>query len=401
MTTTSPTTTSPTTTGTTRPGAAKDAVVGVVPGEVVCPADAAELVEVLRTAAAGGRTVLAAGGRSKLGWAPAPRSADLLVDTTGLDRVVEHTAGDLVVVAEAGVRLSTLQEQLASAGQWLALDPPEPGATLGGILSANAAGPRRLRYGTVRDLLIGVTVVLADGTVAHSGGKVVKNVAGYDLGKLYTGAHGTLGVVASTTWRLHPVPAARRVVVLDLPDPLAAGPLALALARSTLTPTAVELRATTGGPASLTVLFEAIAESVTAQADAAVTLLGGGRQDAQLPEHFGDRPGTTEDLVLRLAFAPASLTAVLAALPPGTEVTAEACSGIAHVALPDAGALPALRTALLPHDGSAVVLSAPAQLRPTLEHWGPLGDAVALMQRVKDRFDPDRRLAPGRFVGGI
>ena len=92
---------------------------------------------------------------------------------------------------------------------------------------------------------------------------------------------------------------------------------------------------------------------------------------------------------------------MLAALPPGTEVTAEACSGIAHVALPDAGALPALRTALLPHDGSAVVLSAPAQLRPALEHWGPLGDAVALMQRVKDRFDPDRRLAPGRFVGGI
>src|SRR3712207_3801508 len=129
----------------------------------------------------------------------------------------------------------------SEAGQLLGLDPPEDGATLGGVVSANASGPRRLRYGTTRDLLIGITVVLADGTVAHAGGKVVKNVAGYDLGKLFTGAHGTLGVVASTTWRLHPVPPARRVVTLDLPDAAAAGPLSIALARSTLTPSAVEL----------------------------------------------------------------------------------------------------------------------------------------------------------------
>src|SRR3712207_590341 len=106
----------------------------------------------------------------------------------------------------------------SEAGQLLGLDPPEDGATLGAVVSANASGPRRLHYGTTRDLLIGTTVVLADGTVAHAGGKVVKNVAGYDLGKLYTGAHGTLGVVVSTTWRLHPVPPARRVVTLDLPD---------------------------------------------------------------------------------------------------------------------------------------------------------------------------------------
>ena len=151
------------------PGTAEDAIVGVVPTQVVRPTSVAEVCELLRAAHRDGRTVLAAGGRTKLGWAPPPSSADLLVDTTGLARVVEHTAGDLVAVAEAGVRLTTLQEQLGTAGQWLALDPAEPGATLGGILSANASGPRRLRYGTVRDLLIGVTVVLADGTVAHAG----------------------------------------------------------------------------------------------------------------------------------------------------------------------------------------------------------------------------------------
>ena len=386
------------------PGTLDDAIVGVIPTEVVRPSDVPELAQLMRVAHRAGHTVLAAGGRTKLGWAAAPTSVDLLVDTTGLDRIIEHTAGDLVVIAEAGVRLAALQAQLGTTGQWLGLDPPEQGATLGGIVSANASGPRRLRYGTVRDLLIGITVVLADGTIAHAGGKVVKNVAGYDLGKLYTGAHGTLGVVVSTTWRLHPVPAARRVVVLDLPDVLAAGPLAIEIARSTLTPTAVELHATIGGAGSLTVVFESIAASVAAQADAAVALFGGGHHSDGLPERFGQRPGSADDLVLRLAFAPASLTAVLTALPDRTVVTASACTGVAYAALP-AGtpvvALAELRAALAPHDGTAVVLSAPPHLREELDHWGPVGDALELMRRVKHRFDPERRLAPGRFVGGI
>ncbi len=386
-----------------RPGTADDAVAGVVPAEVVRPSGVEEVAEVLRQTQREGHTVLATGGRTKTGWAPPPSSADVLIDTTGLDRVVEHTAGDLVVVAEAGLRLSALQQRLGAAGQWLALDPPERGATLGGVVSANASGPRRLRYGTVRDLLIGVTVVLADGTVAHAGGKVVKNVAGYDLGKLYTGAHGSLGVVVSTTWRLHPVPAARRVVVLDLSDPLDAGPFALAMARSTLTPSAVEVHATTGGSALLVVVFEAILESVRAQADATVALLRGGRQGDDLPDGFGERPGSDSDLVLRLAFAPASLPAVLQTLPEGTVVTSSACTGVAYAALAaeHAGLLPTLRTALAPHDGTAVVLHAPADLRDGLDHWGPVGDALDLMRRVKDRFDPNGSLAPGRFVGGI
>ncbi len=386
-----------------RPGTAEDAVAGVVPGEVVRPASVQEVAEVLRETQREGRSVLATGGRTKTGWAPPPASVDVLIDTTGLDRLVEHTAGDLVVVAEAGMRLSALQQRLRAAGQWLALDPSEPGATLGGVVSANASGPRRLRYGTVRDLLIGITVVLADGTVAAAGGKVVKNVAGYDLGKLYTGAHGSLGIVVSTSWRLHPLPATRRVVVLDLADPLDAGPLALTLARSTLTPAAVEVHATTGGSAVLVVVFEAIPESVRAQADATIALLGGGRQGDDLPVEFGQRPGGDGDIVLRLAFAPAALPAVLQALPAGTGVTASACTGVAYAALAaeNANLLPAIRTALAPHDGTAVVLSAPTDLRRELDHWGPAGNALGLMRRVKHSFDPDGRLAPGRFVGGM
>ncbi len=387
-----------------RAGLPVDGVAGVVPREVVRPTDVAEVADVLRAAAADGLSVVPVGGGSKTSWAARPTSCDLLLDTTGLDRVVEHVAGDLVVVAQAGVRLGDLQTRLGDAGQLLGLDPPEPGATLGGVVSANASGPRRRRYGTTRDLLIGVTVVLADGTVASAGGKVVKNVAGYDLGKLYTGAHGSLGVVVSTTWRLHPVPPARRVVVLDLPDAAAAGPLAVRLSRSTLTPSAIELFATAGGEGQLVVLFESIEASVDAQARAARVLLGGGSESGLLPEVFGQRPGGTDDVLLRLAYLPTALSAALAALPAGTPVAASAATGVAYAALPAPDALAGLadlRAALAPYDGSAVVLRAPDAVRDRLDHWGPVGDAFELMRRVKQRFDPDGRMSPGRFVGGL
>ena len=387
-----------------RPAIPANAVCGVQPREVVRPSTAAEVAEVLRAAAVDGLTVVPVGGGSKTSWAAPPSSCDLLLDTTGLDRVVEHVAGDLVVVAEAGVRLADLQAQLGDAGQQLGLDPPESGATLGGVVSANASGPRRLRYGTARDLLIGVRVVLADGTVASAGGKVVKNVAGYDLGKLYTGAHGSLGVVVSTTWRLHPVPRDRRVVVLDLPDAAAAGPLAVRLVRSTLTPSAVELLATAGGAGQLVVVFESIPDSVTAQARAAVALLEGGFESEDLPAAFGRRPGGVDDVVLRLAYVPGALPAALGALPAGAQVAASAGTGVAYVGLAAQEAvdsLPGLRAALAPHDGTAVVLRAPEAVRAQLDHWGPVGDAFDLMRRVKERFDPQRRMSPGRFVGGL
>jgi glycolate oxidase FAD binding subunit len=387
-----------------RAGGPGDAVVGVVPREVARPTSVAEVVEALRSAAADGLTVVPVGSGSKTSWAAPPTSCDLLLDLTALDRVVEHVAGDLIVVAEAGVRLADLQGRLGEAGQVLGLDPVEPGATLGGVVSANASGPRRLRYGTVRDLLIGTTVVLADGTVASSGGKVVKNVAGYDLGKLYTGAHGTLGVVVSTTWRLHPVPPARRALVLDLPDAADAGPLVAGLARSTLTPAAVELFATAHGPGQLVVVFESIAESVRAQTETARTLLGGGTASDEVPAAFGVRPGGPGDVLLRLAHVRSALPQVLAALPAGAPVAASAASGVTYAAVPASAAtelLPRLRADLAPHDGSAVLLRAPEGLREQLDHWGPIGDVLGLMTRVKDRFDPERRLSPGRFVGGL
>src|SRR5215217_1105215 len=347
---------------------------GVAARFVARPRSVEDAGQVLAAAAADGLAVAFAGGGSKLGLGNPPERVDLEVQTHGLNQILEHAAGDLVVRAQAGAPLADLQAALAPAGQWLALDPPEPRATVGGVVAANASGPRRLRYRTTRDLLIGITVVLADGTVAHAGGKVVKNVAGYDLGKLFTGAHGTLGVVVSTTWRLHPVPPARRVVTLELPDAAAAGPVSVALARSTLTPSAVELIAGADGTARLVVLFESIAESVAGQAGAAVALLGGGEESEDLPEDFGRRPGGADDVLLRLAHAPASLSAVLGALPAGTALAAHAASGVTYAAVPAGEAVDALsglRAAIAPHDGTAVVLRAPDAVREHLDHWGP------------------------------
>ncbi len=382
----------PTTPATRVLGTDADAVAGVVPTEVVAPSSAEEVADLLRGTRG---SVVPVGAGTKTGWAAPPSSCDLLLRTTRLDRVVEHVPGDLVVVAEAGVALATLQAQLAEHGQMLALDPPEPGATLGGIVSANASGPRRLRYGTARDLLIGVTVVLADGTSARSGGKVVKNVAGYDLGKLYTGAHGSLGVIVSTTWRLHPRAAATGAVVLELDDVAQAGKAALRVARSTLTPTAVELR-WSGGSGQLVLLFETSPASVESQSLAAQELLPGSARADLPPDWFGARP--EGDVALRLAYAPSALPHALRALPAAATTVASACTGVAYAAVPAGTDLAGLRAALAAHDGSAVVVAGGG---PGTDHWGPVPDSFDLMTRVKDRFDPERRLSPGRLLGGL
>jgi glycolate oxidase FAD binding subunit len=409
------------------PGTAVD---GVPVARVARPASVEEASQVLRAAAADDLTVAIAGGGSKLGLGNPPERADLLVSTERLDQVLEHVAGDLVVRAQAGVRLADLQERLAPAGQWLALDPPEPSATLGGVMAANASGPRRLRYGTVRDLIIGVTVVLADGTVARAGGKVVKNVAGYDLAKLFCGSFGTLGLVAEVIFRLHPLPAAAAVVTVAVDTPARAGEAVQRLLRSTLEPSAVELTVDEWGwPARLTVVFEGIEPGVEAQAAAAVELLaqvgeaavaGPGETDAALHQ-LGALAFEKAELALKATFPPADLPAVLAELRGGLgrwagQVSVHAASGVLWLASAaregqlrdDSPEIPRVveaiagtRERLVARGGSLVVIKSPPVLKGTVDAWGPAGDALGLMRRVKERFDPERRMSPGRFVGGI
>jgi glycolate oxidase FAD binding subunit len=416
--------------GLVQPAPAGTAVDGVPAGRVAHPGSVEEASEVLRAAAADGLAVAFTGGGSKLGLGNPPERVDLLVSTERLDQVLEHAVGDLVVRVQAGVRLADLQAVLAPAGQMLALDPPEPGATVGGVVAANAAGPRRLRYGTVRDLIIGSTVVLADGTVARAGGKVVKNVAGYDLAKLFCGSLGTLGLVAEVIFRLHPQPAAAAVVTLQLERPEQAGEAVRLLHRSPLEPSAVELDWLDWRfPGRLTVLFEGIRPGAEAQAAAAAELLGRVGEAAVLGPgetelalaRLGARPFEKAEVGVKAACPPADLPAVLAELqssPVGTGgVSAHAGTGVLWAASPAmegdlegvgqglapllADALIDARARLAARGGSLVVVKAPPELKRAVDAWGPAGDALGLMRRVKERFDPDRRLAPGRFVGGI
>nr|BFE71767.1 hypothetical protein GCM10020092_050680 [Actinoplanes digitatis] len=235
-----------------------DTVGGVPARFVAAPADTAQAAEVLRAAAADDLAVVVRGGGSKLDWGMPPRRLDLIVDTRNLTGVVEHAAGDLIVV----VRASTPLAGLDLGDQQLALDPVRAGATVGGTVAANTSGPRRLGYGTVRDLLIGITVVRPGGMVARAGGKVVKNVAGYDLGKLFTGSYGTLGLITECAFRLHPRPAAHALVVRTAPAGQI-GALLAAVRAEQVVPAAVEIDAPAEGPVTLAVLVEGTAAGGT------------------------------------------------------------------------------------------------------------------------------------------
>lgn len=427
---------------------AADAVAGVPPRYAASPASVAEASAVMRVAAERGLAVVARGSGSRLDWGAPPRRCDLVVDTLRLDGVVEHAAGDLVARVQAGVGLRRLGEVLAAAGQQLALDvapggdgpagrEPVSTTTIGGTLATGVAGPRRLRYGTPRDLVIGITVVRADGTVASSGGKVVKNVAGYDLGKLFAGSYGTLGLIAEAVFRLHPLPAAAAYTTVEVAGAADAHHAAAAATASEVAPSAVEIsRPGRDQPVRVGVLLEGDPAGVGERAGHLRGLLGpaavtspdapGWWGRAEPPDGAGG-PGT----LIRISFWAAALPAVLAVIDRAAAaggldplVAGSAAAGVIYVTL-GAGAGPAavatfvaaLRDALArgeadarpasapvpdspPVLASAVVLHAPPPVRELVNLWGP-APGLPLMRAVKDQFDPGYRMAPGRFVGGI
>jgi glycolate oxidase FAD binding subunit len=413
-----------------RPAGDDDRIGGVPARFVAEPASTAEAAAVLRAAEALSLSVVPRGGGSRLSWGCAPRSCDLILSTRRLDRVLEHAAGDLVVSVQAGTRLGALQDRLAAEGQRLALDPPG-GATVGGLIATNVTGPLRFRYGAPRDLLIGITVVRADGTVARAGGKVVKNVAGYDLGKLFAGSYGTLGLITEATFRLHPLPAACASITAETDDPGTAAALVLSAASSPLAPAAIELDwPATAGPLTVSVLLEGDELSVTERAELMNARLLSERAGIAVgPFRLGrPRPGELAPpgthTHIRVAFWASQLADILGCiyataaerrLDPA--VGGAAAAGVLEVRLPAdvpvaeladfvaalraelaelsvaAGGLPASRA-------SAVVLDAPAEARGAVDMWGPV-PSLDLMRAVKDQFDPGHRMAPGRFAGGI
>jgi glycolate oxidase FAD binding subunit len=285
----------------------------------------------------------------------------------------------------------------------LALDPPAaPGATLGGLVATADSGPRRHRYGTPRDLVIGMTVALPDGTVAKSGGKVIKNVAGYDLAKLNAGAFGTLGVIVQLALRLHPLPEAAATARLTADDPEELGRIAAALAHRPLELDALDVRYEDGRGAILARFTGATAAQEAAAIDGAEVIEDdAGLWDAQRAGQRAPQDGVT----VRVAALQTELPAVLrAADDVGVQlVVGRAGAGVSYLRLASDGAVGAiarLRAALDP--APCVILDAPAPMRRTLDPWGVgTGGQLTLARRVKERFDPARTCNPGLFIGGI
>ncbi|MFI6498441.1 FAD-binding oxidoreductase [Nonomuraea typhae] len=385
---------------TVREAGPPDAVGGVLPGWVALPETVEEVSALLRACAEAGLATVAVGGGTKLDWGAPPERCDVLIDTCCLNEVIEYTPGDLVVRVQAGVTLEALAALLAEQGQELVCDGPYgDAATIGGMLATGAAGPRAFRYGTPRDLLIGITVVLADGTIAKSGGRVVKNVAGYDLGKLFTGSYGTLGVIAEAAFRLHPVPAARAWVLARLSRD-AVQQAAVRLAASQAEPAAVEVDwPDPPGPVTLAALVEGSAAGQRARALAA--LLGEGAEiTGEQPEWWGE-PAGREGLA-EVRCLPARVTRVLATVDAQAGLSLRGSPAAGRFWLEGAGEGFGAAVAGLRETGARVsVLAAPYDLGlDKIDRWGEVS-ALPLMRRVKEQFDPGRRMSPGRFVGGI
>jgi len=413
-------------------------VEGRTPGAVVFPGTVEEAASVVRVAAEAGVPVIPWGGGTAMSVGAPPPDGALVVATRRLDRLVEHEPGDLTATIEAGSTLDALQAALGRRGQWLPLDPPQPArATVGGVLATNAAGPRRHGYGTARDLVIGMRVVGADGALVRAGGKVVKNVAGYDLAKLYIGALGSLGLIVDVTLKLRPRPEADEVVAATFIDVSAAAQAAGACLALSLTPHAVEL-VTPGTVAIpglgtgtlLLVGFDGLPATVTWQGDEAARLFQaeGATAVQRVPGPAG--AATLAGLADLGATAPDPLAVAEAGVPPADvgpylvhaeatarasglrlRATARAGEGIVTLVLGANGSRPngraavralgALRERARASGGHLTLHRAPLGVKQAVGTWDPPGPALGLMQALKKRLDPGGVLNPGRFVGGL
>jgi len=360
------------------------------------------------------------GGGTALGLGNLGPEPDVQLGTRRLDRVVDYAPEDQVIVAEAGLTLARLAELAAPNAQWFGVDAPQPErATLGGLVAVGAFGPRRTRYGGMRELLLGLTLVRADGAIAHSGSKVVKNVAGFDLPKVVCGSLGSLGLVARVTLRLHPAPeASQTCIVLDASSADVVDAVR-ALRRAQLEPSSLVALRRGAGRFDVGARFEGFERGVRRDAERFVEILPSARHagtDPSLGDGFWRDHATTRtegELRIRVAALPTDFGHVEGLLEPllgSLERPRQAWYaglglGFASGQLTsDARALEALslaRAGLMRRGGSLVVEAAPKAVRAAFDAFGAAPGAFALMRELKRRFDPDARLNSGRFIGGL
>jgi glycolate oxidase FAD binding subunit len=399
-----------------RPGGADDFIAGVPGRFVVEPGSEQELSALLRYANETGLRVAPRGGGTKLAWGNPPARVDLIVSMARLNQIIEHAWADLTVTVEAGCTMQNLQERLAKHGQRLGLDAMWPErATVGGVLSTNDSGALRLRFGGMRDLIIGVTLALPDGTLARSGGKVVKNVAGYDLPKLATGALGTLGVIARAVFRLHPLPQNAQTLSISAASLAAMQHCMSAIQDSQLAPSALQSRLSANAPPEIDILFEGTPPGLEAQEAHLRNLV------EPLPVTESDATAWTArqrlwsfaktEAVAKMSMLPAEIATAFDAVRRVTSAhhtqwsAVVQATGLGLLRLDGAtealhATLEELRTVLERAGGSLMILRRPAGMA-TLDAWGDAGDAQALMRAIKQRMDPSATLNPARFAGGI
>ena len=408
-------------------------VAGVAPRFVAEPTTVDGVSRVLALASARGLAVAPTGGGARLAWGAPPRRLDVVLSLARLDRILAHEPEDLTLSVECGATLEALDAALRPHRQFVPLDPARPGtSTIGGLIATGAAGPYRARYGTMRDLLVGLTVVRADGTLVKGGGRVVKNVTGYDVPKLHVGALGTLGVVVEAHLRLHSRPAEERSWVFGFASAEAALDAALdvrdtpvVLSRCQLV-TAGALRAL-GEPeppaAALAVTIGSVPEAVRAQGSQVADICGrAGSPAIEVPQadawwqRIADvtwPEGPATHLSMRIGIRPTdavkALRAVEAVQPGGGAIraTINLATGVLHATLAPIEArrvsdvVARVREALAALDGTCVVEHAPPDALPGLDVWGDVGSALEAMRRLKRELDPAGVLNPGRYVGGI
>ena len=409
-----------------------DRVAGKRPQLVVAPGSEEQLAQTLKTANESGLAVIPRGGGTKLAWGNLPQRVDVILSTARLNAIVEHAHSDLTVTVEAGCTVAQLAETLAKQNQRLALDILWPSrATIGGILSTNDSGALRLRFGSLRDLVIGITLALPDGTLAKSGGRVVKNVAGYDLPKLVTGALGTLGVITQATFRLHPMAKETRTVSCLAGDAREAQRIVLAIQDSKLAHSALQIRFTESVQPQVDVLFEATEAGCTAQTEQLKKIVAPTTAIDSVSEVWNARQELysqgTDNLAEmgRSNAAPLHDPAAIAKLSVLPTQIAETCEAIVTLAgthrarfksVFNAIGIGTVYLAAAPNDlattvaslrgkveslGGSLIIAHRPDAMAKLDTWGNSGDAVDLMRAVKKQFDPKSTLNPGRFVGGI
>jgi glycolate oxidase FAD binding subunit len=412
-------------------GEVSQAVDGVVPRWVAAPGTTEEVGALLGLAHAEKLVVVPRGSGSAMALGHPPTKIDVVVDLGRMDAILEYNPDDLTMTVGAGAPLGRLEARLSTRGQFLPIDPPGAATrTIGGVVASNASGPLRARYGTSRDLLLGVRFVQADGVITWGGARVVKSVTGYDVPKLMVGALGTLGILSELTLRLHPLPACERTWIVTFGGAQSAQAFVASLIDSSLQPNRVEwlngaaARVWTEMPTAAAILVS-VGSVEAAVLDQQARIEGLARRAngvmSEVAHDRWPRHGVGSDSSGAVTLRVGTLPNVLAESVTGLEraltdvapsatlaVTGSAVVGALRAELTGAGLEEATafvsraRALVEPVAGSVIIDRAPIAVRRAVDPWGPVApEPLALMRALKKEFDPDGILNPGRFVGGL